>query len=298
MHIRVANHKDKKQIKSLLYERDKNKNFAFISLFLNNQKNGFTLLVEMKNELVALSTFSKRSLKLKNKKIRRYLYWENLFVKKRFRNGMAYLKIFFYIKEKINLGEFDGVYTASHRKGVPELHKSAGFKVISQLDLCLKKAFFSLQIYENNKDEDLITNLSDISEKKLIQLCKIMNKNHNTDNLLVQWSKETLARQLFYNNGRKTVILHEKNSIFIFRIIKVAPLLNIIFLLYGNSSIEHAVKKLKSNLSFGCYFVVLSENANQNKKSHFKIRTYNLLSLKKGNNTDAIEFNFLEHDAI
>ena len=49
MHVRVANHNDKKQIKSLLYERDKNKNFEFISFFLNNQKNGFTLLVEVKN---------------------------------------------------------------------------------------------------------------------------------------------------------------------------------------------------------------------------------------------------------
>ena len=61
--IKIADLKDIETCKRLLSQLRPNYNFTINQLYLDDKKNGFTLLVKNKNTVIAISTFSIRKKK-------------------------------------------------------------------------------------------------------------------------------------------------------------------------------------------------------------------------------------------
>lgn len=134
--IRIAEPKDHEACQSLLRQIGLRRNIDEEALYLQDKNNGFTILVEKKHKVIAISTFTIRRI-CKNKKTILFLYWENLVVDKFNRDGVAYLSIIGYIKKLLRREEFDDIYFVVRRKIASDAHKALGFKTFGYFTLMI-----------------------------------------------------------------------------------------------------------------------------------------------------------------
>ncbi len=134
--IRIAEPKDLGACQNLLQQIGLPRNIDKDYLYLNDTNNGFTILVERDNKVIAISTFTIRR-NYKYKKNITSLYWENLFVDKSNRDGVAYLSIIGYIKKILRREEFDDIYFVVRRKVASDAHKALGFKTFGYFTLMI-----------------------------------------------------------------------------------------------------------------------------------------------------------------
>ena len=103
--IKIAEPTDIKVCLKLLDQLDPTNKLTSNQLYLDDKKNGFTLLVKNNDRTIAISTFSIRKKKNEDSIIKA-LYWENLVVDKDNRDGVAYLEILGYLRKLINVNQY------------------------------------------------------------------------------------------------------------------------------------------------------------------------------------------------
>ena len=289
--IRIAKNEDLDSCLELLSQLRSISNVTAEYLYLDNNKDGFTILVEKEDKPIAISTFSIRQSQ-RRKDLIKVLYWENLVVDQHHRNGLAYIKIIGYIRELIKIKKFDDVYFVARRKKVLKLHKSSKIKVFGYLDLVLHSVL--LKRKPNTKN---ITSYNSYSE--FIKSIDFKNEfddfGLNKFNGLENISENQLKRQLSNKIGR-VLVDHKKRNILFLRSLYKNFLVEINLLVPG--SFNQSIHNLKG---FGSALITINLcllKAPLNKKRSKKLLrflTYEALNLSGEGSLES--FQIWEHDA-
>lgn len=173
------------------------KNINPKKLYLNDQSDGFTVII-MQNQIpVAISTFSYRK-KIINDRFVRLLYWENLFVHPKYRGGIYYLKIIGFLKNKIKSKEYNDIYFLVRRKEAIKTHRAMNFKTTFFVLLKFKNIYFNSKKIDGShikinyhEFESFFSKLTAETQNKILT-------NLSTKSC---WKASQLFRQLKNKNG-------------------------------------------------------------------------------------------------
>lgn len=173
--IRIAKPQDIKGCQNLLKQAGNSEHINQDYLYLQDQTNGFTLVVEKEDKLVALSTFTIRRT-FEHSSIHSFLYWENLIVDRFNRDGVAYLSILGYVRQLLRSGKFDDIFCVVRRKKALAAHKAARFKTFGYFQLIIQSVNLNLNArYQtglscrNYKDFSKLFNPEDPKHPKSLQ---------------------------------------------------------------------------------------------------------------------------------
>jgi hypothetical protein len=289
--IKIADLNDIKVSFKLLAQLGPINKFTANQLYLDDKKNGFTLLVKNNDLTIAISTFSIRKKKNRNS-IMKVLYWENLIVDKDSRDGVAYLEILGYLRKLIKSKEFEDIYFAIRRKKALAIHKAAKFKVIGYIGLI----FNSIRL----QFKQIIS--KDIEILSYKEFSKRLYNSSQEDSFYLKSFKGfeevteyEISRQIYGKNGQ--VIIDKKNNrIQLVRTLFKSFLLQINLILQDdNFDLSKKLDCAKQSL----FTINLALIKSLHKKRCFSIHSpfmiYEILSLKKLINIS--NFQFWEHDA-
>ena len=204
--IKIADLTDVKVSFKLLAQMGPIKKLTANQLYLDDKKNGFTILVKNNDNTIAISTFSIRKKKYKNS-IVKVLYWENLIVDKNKRDGVAYLEILGYLRKLIKSKEYEDIYFAIRRKKALAIHKAAKFRVIGYISLIFNSIRLQFrQILSEDIEilsyEEFYKHLQNSSSNKIFYL-----KNFKG---FEEVAEHEISRQIYGKNGQ--VIVDKKNN--------------------------------------------------------------------------------------
>lgn len=204
--LKIAQNEDLVKCQNLLGNLNPNlNNISSTALHLKSYKNGFTLLIEKNNKAIAISTFTIRKKKIDNIYLK-MLYWENLYVEKSERNGLAYIQMLSFIKKRLQTKDFNDLYFIVRRKSVSKLHKIFKFKTIGFMMLRVKNIKFHLGSYLNHK------NLRTLPYSKFKYFWKSLSnqdKKKYLENFMpyTKWNMYTILRQI--NNKKGFFIIND-----------------------------------------------------------------------------------------
>jgi len=289
--IGIAESADFKECLKLLAQLGPTQRFTPHQLYLDNNDNGFTVLVKNNNLPIAISTFSIR--KKKNNAFKmKALYWENLVVDKDHRDGFAYLEILGYLQKLIKSKKYEDIYFIVRRKKASATHKAARFKVIGYLGLTFSRIRLQFQQRPSH-------NVAIMPYKSFYKL--LTNPSSDETFCLKSFrgfgevTKQEISRQIYGKNGQ--VIIDKKNKqIQLVRTLFKSFLFQINLVFQDNDfdlskKLECAEQSLISiNLTLIKSF---QKNQSFNISSPFII--YEVLSLKKLIDLNTLQF--WEHDA-
>lgn len=293
--IKIADLKDIEICKRLLSQLRPNYNFTINQLYLDDKKNGFTLLVKNKNTVIAISTFSIRK-KKKDKLFIKALYWENLIVDKNHRDGVAYIEILGYLKKLIYSKKYDDIYFVVRRKKASKIHKAANFKLIGYIGLIFNDISFQLPQNQSNK---LSNKLEVLTYKQFQQLLNNASAKNNfflkNFNGFEMTEEDQICRQIYNKNGQ-IIINRKRNYIKFVRTIYKSFLLQINIIHDDNNfDISKNFEYFKQSIININLKLVKLLHKDKFFSIYNPILKYELLSLKKIINFK--EFKFWEHDA-
>jgi len=204
--LRIAEALDYDRCKTLLQQIGSVEKINQNYLYLNDTRNGFTIVVEKNKKLVALSTFTIRRVSQKNKNYS-FLYWENLIVDKNNRDGVAYLSIIGYVRKLLRRREFDDIYFVARRKEALKVHKAARFKKFGYFQLTIGSIKFNQKANCQNNltylDYDDFSSLFDSDNEENSKSVKKYIGLENSSNHEIQ-------RWLFGKEGK--IVLDEINK--------------------------------------------------------------------------------------
>jgi len=289
--IRLANEDDYAACLRLLNEHSKYHTSVSPDYLHLNNETGFTLLVLEDEIIVAISTFTYR-LKKTDKTQKTFVYWENLYVVPGARDGLAYIKIYSYLRTMLKMQKIYDVYFLVRREEAKLVHKSAGFHTRGFINVELS----SIQMNFSQKVSSVITV---ISYKQFPQFFSEL-ESPIQENLIksisnnILWDKEKINRQLENKNGLVMIDMKTKRMSFV-RIIKVTKWITICLPLSRNIDKED-ILCIKSNLPIGLVICLKISSYIINKKNLFTVKSYELLDLNNSMNIN--DFHPLEHDAL
>tara|TARA_A100001011_G_scaffold397040_1_gene496801 strand:+ start:3592 stop:4494 length:903 start_codon:yes stop_codon:yes gene_type:complete len=289
--IKIADLTDVKVSFKLLAQMGPIKKLTANQLYLDDKKNGFTILVKNNDNTIAISTFSIRKKKYKNS-IVKVLYWENLIVDKNKRDGVAYLEILGYLRKLIKSKEYEDIYFAIRRKKALAIHKAAKFRVIGYISLIFNSIRLQFrQILSEDIEilsyEEFYKHLQNSSSNKIFYL-----KNFKG---FEEVAEHEISRQIYGKNGQ--VIVDKKNNrIQLVRTIFKSFLLQVNLILQDDDfDLSKKLKCTKQSLFTINFALVKSLHNKRYFSIHSPLMIYEILSLKKLINIS--NFQFWEHDA-
>lgn len=260
-------------------------------LYLDDKKNGFTLLVKNNDRTIAISTFSIRKKKNEDSIIK-VLYWENLVVDKDNRDGVAYLEILGYLRKLIKSKKYEDIYFAIRRKKALTTHKAAKFKVIGYISLIFNN--IRLQFQQSLSDGSEVLTYKEFHNR-------LTSSSLNNTFYLKSFkdfdgvTEKEICRQIYGKNGQ-VIIDKENNQIQFVRTLFKSFLLQINLVLKDDDfDLSKKLECTKQSLVTINLTLVKSLNKNRSFSIHTPIMIYEILSLKKLVNVNT--FRFWEHDA-
>jgi len=289
--IKIAEPTDIKVCLKLLDQLDPTNKLTSNQLYLDDKKNGFTLLVKNNDRTIAISTFSIRKKKNEDSIIKA-LYWENLVVDKDNRDGVAYLEILGYLRKLIKSNKYGDIYFAIHRKKASATHKAAKFKVIGYIGLVFDN--IRLQFQKSLSDDSEVLTYKEFHNrltKSYLDNTFYLKSFKDFDEV----TEQEICRQIYGKNGQ-VIIDKRNNRIQLVRTLFKTFLLQINLVIKDNDfDLSKKLKCTKQSLVTINLTLVKSLNKNRSFSIHTPLMIYEILSLKKLININT--FQFWEHDA-
>lgn len=259
-------------------------------LYLSDNSNGFTIVMLAGSQIIGMSTFSIRRKNYSNE-MYRLLYWENLIVDKKYRDGTAYLALISYLRKLVKTNVYSDVYFLVRRKQVLDLHKKARFKNFGYVGLCFDGISIGYSIEKHNNVttlsyEEFREKITSPQDKDKIALAKFRG--------FEGVSAMVIERQLKFKHG-KVVLDHETRNVHFIRALFKNRLLSVNLIIPGHYTDNAKRVPIKSNSVLNINFrLVKSENESYT-KGRFFILKYHALSFTQIVKFDSLEI--WEHDA-
>jgi hypothetical protein len=289
--IRIAEPQDLEDCQNLIKQIGNSEKVSQNYLYLNDRTHGFTVIVENKVKIIALSTFTIRRNNQKNRNYS-FLYWENLIVDRSHRDGVAYLSIIGYVRKLVRRGEFDDIFFVARRKKALDAHRAARFKTFGYFQILIE----SIRLKRKSTYQHGLSNLEYSEFPKLFHTKNVQGSKCVTEYVGLENSSNIEIQRWLSRKEGKIIIDDFKKRIYFLRSVFKNKLLEL------NLLIPSGYTENFPNLSeFGSSLIIINLRirrylVDQDRMSRYlPTLRYEALCLKEQKSLG--DFEIWEHDA-